>query len=135
MVSTIVSNDDNFMKLANQAMKKISGFLKEGKHEQSEINEIKISVSVLSAWTRHEQTLSNERGSMLSFARLLTDDKRRLAQYIQETMPHTGIYKLLPENLVTPLENDVTRLTAEKEKLAKDNIELKEQVVELLQSK
>lgn len=82
--------------LADQAISTLTKFFRQGDHTGKDVGVARVATSVLSAWTRQQQTKSAEKATMFMVARELASDKEQLAEYVRLTMPDLGLIKALP---------------------------------------
>ncbi len=83
--------------LADQAINNLGKFFNRKERTSQDIGVARVATSVLSAWTRQQQTKSAERTTMFMLARELATDRDQLAEYVRLTMPDASIVKLLPQ--------------------------------------
>ena len=98
MVKSLTENkaENKLEALASEAMNQLSGFFGREDFSSKDIAAARVSTSIISAWTRYQQTKGAEKATMFMVARELASDKEQLAQYILTTMPEMGALKALP---------------------------------------
>lgn len=89
--------EQRFADLAGQAMDNLRKFFRKKERTSRDIGVARVATSVLSAWTRQQQTKSAAEATRFMVARELATDKEQLAEYIRLTMPDYPVAKALPE--------------------------------------
>lgn len=90
-----LSTEVRFSNLAAQAMKELQKFFGRKEATSKDIGVARVATSVLSAWTRQQQTKSAADTTKFMVARELASDKDQLAEYIRLTMPDYPLVKAL----------------------------------------
>lgn len=93
----IPTTEGRFSKLAEQAMNELQKFFRMKDATTKDVGVARVATSVLSAWTRQQQTKSATDATKFMVARELAQDKDQLAEYIRLTMPDYPLVKVLPE--------------------------------------
>lgn len=76
-------------KLFEEASKQIMNFFKNPTQEN--MPKVKVATSVLSSYTRHEQTESARDQTAVIIARHLSDNKEEFAEYLKISSPKLGL--------------------------------------------
>lgn len=90
-------SEDRFGDLAGQAMNVLQKFFRKKDQASKDIGVARVATSVLSAWTRQQQTKSAQETTRFMVARELASDREQLADYIRLTMPDYPLVKALPQ--------------------------------------
>ena len=80
---------NNWHKLFEEASKQILGFFKDPTPEN--MPKVKVATSVLSSYTRHEQTESARDQTSVIIARHLSDNKDEFAEYLKLSNPRLAL--------------------------------------------
>ena len=81
--------------VAKQAMSELQKFFRKKEATTKDVGVARVATSVLSAWTRQQQTKSASDTTKFMVARELASDKEQLAEYIRLTMPDFPLVKAL----------------------------------------
>lgn len=91
-----MSTETKFGLLAEQAITALQRFFKKKENTTKDVGMARVATSVLSAWTRQQQTKSAENATRFMVARELASNKDQLAEYIRVSMPDFAVTKALP---------------------------------------
>ena len=83
--------------LTEEAIAELRSFFRERSEKAEDISRARVAATVLSAFTRHEQTQSAQVATTFMMARELADNSEQLAEYLRVAMPSAPVVKALPK--------------------------------------
>ena len=91
-----MTDKDNWTELKDDAVEVIRGYFKSDGSNASEIMpKVKVATSVLSSYTRHEQTESAKEQTAVIVGRELAENKEEFAEYLRVSIPRLNKVNLL----------------------------------------
>ena len=86
---------DNWEELKNDAVETLRKFFKVESPDDETIKKVKIATSILSSYTRHEQTESAKEQTAVIVGRELSSNKDEFAEYLRISIPRLNQIKTL----------------------------------------
>lgn len=80
-----------------KAIDALEGFLDSSDDSKEALGRARIAGSILSAWTRHQQTMGARDATTFMLARELAEDREQLREYVALSMPESPLVKQLSE--------------------------------------
>lgn len=86
---------DNWGELKDDAVGVLRGFFKAKSTDDEAMRKVKVATSVLSSYTRHEQTESAKEQTAVIVGRELAANKEEFAEYLRVSIPRLTQIKVL----------------------------------------
>jgi len=90
-----MAKKDNWDDLKDDAVDTLRGFFKADSTDDEAMRKVKVATSVLSSYTRHEQTESAKEQTAVIVGRELAANKDEFAEYLRVSIPRLNQMKVL----------------------------------------
>lgn len=84
-------NDAKWNQLFDESHKVLMGYLKGDSQTEQQRQRVKVAVSVMSGYTRHEATESAKQQTAVVIARELASNKTEFAEYLKLSLPRVQL--------------------------------------------
>ena len=92
-----MTKNSKFDNLSNKAIEALEEFLDSDDSGKEALGRARVAGSILSAWTRHRQTLGARDATSFMLARELAEDREELLKYVALAMPENLLVKQLSD--------------------------------------